>query len=137
MTLPDVKATFGKAVKGKRIELGISQEELAHRAGLHRTYISDVERGTRNLSLESIEKLAGALELSLATLFARAADQVGPDPFIEILLIEDDPHDVHLTLRAFRKARITNVVHVARDGAEALDFIFATGAHSRRMNQAL
>jgi len=124
-------------VKAQRIELGISQEELAHRANLHRTYISDVERGMRNLSLESIEKLAQALELSVSRLFARAGDGGGPDPFVEILLVEDNPDDVQLTLRAFRKARITNVVHVSRDGAEALDFLFATGAHGRRTNQPL
>src|SRR6266853_3328336 len=53
-----LKQLFGKAIRSKRSELGISQEELADRAGLHRTYISDVERGARNLSLESIEKLA-------------------------------------------------------------------------------
>src|SRR5438477_8397408 len=105
----DLKRLFGTAIKGKRSELGISHEELAHRAGLHRTYISDVERGARNLSLESIEKLAHALELSVATLFARAGDGAGADPFVEILLVEDNPDDVQLTLRAFRKARITNV----------------------------
>ena len=49
--------------------MGISQEELAERAALHRTYVSDIERGTRNLSLESIERLAGALEVSVSALF--------------------------------------------------------------------
>jgi two-component system response regulator len=47
-----------------------------------------------------------------------------------ILLVEDNPDDVALTLRAFRKNQIVNPVVVARDGAEALDFLFGTGAHA-------
>lgn len=65
-----IKVRFGLAIKCRRGELGISQEELAFRCGLHRTYISDIERGSRNLSLENIEKLAKALEISLSALFA-------------------------------------------------------------------
>lgn len=51
---------------------------------------------------------------------------------VDILLVEDNPKDVELTLRAFRKANLTNRIHVARDGAEALDFIFCEGAHAAR-----
>ena len=46
---------------------------------------------------------------------------------VEILLVEDNPTDVELTLRALKKHNLANKVHVVRDGAEALDFIFATG----------
>ncbi|SMF40381.1 two-component system, unclassified family, response regulator [Tistlia consotensis] len=49
-----------------------------------------------------------------------------------ILLIEDNPDDEALTLRAFRKNNISNPVVVARDGAEALDYLFATGEHAGR-----
>jgi transcriptional regulator with XRE-family HTH domain len=49
--------------------LGLSQEALAERAALHRTYISDIERGARNVSLLSIERLARGLEVSIAMLF--------------------------------------------------------------------
>ena len=66
----DIKKRFGLAVRQRRYELGISQEELSFRAGLHRTYISDIERGSRNTSLENIEKLAKALEISVSALFA-------------------------------------------------------------------
>ncbi|ARP44653.1 Regulatory protein MunI (plasmid) [Geobacillus thermodenitrificans] len=49
--------------------MGISQEELAFRCGLHRTYISDIERGTRNVSLENIERIAHALNVPPKDLF--------------------------------------------------------------------
>jgi CheY-like chemotaxis protein len=47
---------------------------------------------------------------------------------IEILLVEDDPNDVELTLHAFKKNKLTNRIHVVRDGAEALEFLFGSGA---------
>src|ERR1051326_8246190 len=50
----------------------------------------------------------------------------------EILLVEDNPNDVELTLRALRKQNLENKVFVVRDGAEALDFIFASGAYASR-----
>ena len=56
------------AVHERRELLGISQEELAHRAGLHRTYISDIERGARNPSLKTLSRLADALEISTSDL---------------------------------------------------------------------
>jgi CheY-like chemotaxis protein len=133
---PDLKVLFGTTIKSKRSELGLSQEELADRAGLHRTYVSDVERGTRNVSLGSIEKLAHALGLSVWRLFEEAADGQGAEQ-LEILLVEDEPNDVDLTLRAFKRARISNPVHVAHDGVDALDFIFARGAHADRQDKAL
>jgi transcriptional regulator with XRE-family HTH domain len=71
----DVKKAFGATVRMRRKQLGISQEELAERSDLNRTYISDVERGSRNVSLENIERLAHALEWSIATLFAAADNE--------------------------------------------------------------
>ncbi len=49
-----------------------------------------------------------------------------------ILLVEDSPDDVELTLRAFRRSKILNEIVVAADGVEALDYVFATGAHAGR-----
>ncbi|MGA2248453.1 MAG: response regulator [Verrucomicrobiota bacterium] len=54
------------------------------------------------------------------------------DNDIEILLVEDSPDDLEMGLRALRKANLANRIQVARDGAEALDFIFGTGPHSGR-----
>lgn len=51
---------------------------------------------------------------------------------VEILLVEDNPNDVELTLRALKKHNLANRVHVVEDGAEALDFIFAEGAYAKR-----
>ncbi|MEE9230145.1 MAG: response regulator [Acidobacteriota bacterium] len=51
---------------------------------------------------------------------------------VDILLVEDNPNDVDLTLHAFKKSNLTNRIHVARDGAEALEFIFCTGAYAHR-----
>src|SRR5438309_12074472 len=51
---------------------------------------------------------------------------------VEILLVEDNPNDVELTLRALRKQNLDNKVFVVRDGAEALDFIFASGNYTSR-----
>lgn len=49
-----------------------------------------------------------------------------------ILLVEDNPDDVELTLRAFEKSKVANAIVVARDGAEALDYLFAGGVHAGR-----
>jgi len=53
----------------------------------------------------------------------------------DILLVEDNPNDVKLTLHAFKTANLANTVHVARDGVEALEFLFCTGAHADRSMQ--
>jgi CheY-like chemotaxis protein len=51
---------------------------------------------------------------------------------VELLLVEDDPNDVELALLALRKHHLANQIHVARDGEEALDFLFCRGPHSNR-----
>ena len=56
-------------MKIRREELNVTQETLAAKAGIHRTYLSDIECGTRNVSLENIERLAAALALTLPALF--------------------------------------------------------------------
>ena len=51
---------------------------------------------------------------------------------VDILLVEDNPNDAELTLHAFRKHKLTNRIHLVRDGAEALEFVFGTGAYASR-----
>lgn len=60
---------FGDRVRALRIARGLSQEQLAERAGLHRTYISSLERGQRNVGLDNIHAIAQALEVRPSQLF--------------------------------------------------------------------
>lgn len=72
MNTSDILNRFGKAIRGERRKLGISQEELAFRCGLHRTYIGSVERGERNISLENIVKIAKTCDMSASKLLGNA-----------------------------------------------------------------
>lgn len=67
--MEDVRIRFGKALRQRRHRLGVSQEEFADMCSLDRTYVGGIERGERNVSLMNIEKLAKALDVSLADLF--------------------------------------------------------------------
>jgi transcriptional regulator with XRE-family HTH domain len=67
--MKDIQKRFGNNVRILRKHKGISQETLAFKCGLHRTYVSDVERGSRNISLINIEKIAKALSVSIKELF--------------------------------------------------------------------
>jgi transcriptional regulator with XRE-family HTH domain len=66
----DLRARFGRRVRELRLASGLSQEELAHRAGLHYTYVGGIERGERNLGLMNVERVAAGLGISLAELFS-------------------------------------------------------------------
>lgn len=61
----EILTKFGQKVRERRFELGLSQEELATRAGVHRTYVGMIERAEKNITLTNIEKIAKALGLSL------------------------------------------------------------------------
>jgi len=65
----EVLIKFGQRVREERQELNLSQEELADKAGVHRTYIGMIERAEKNITLENIEKIAKALGKSIASLF--------------------------------------------------------------------
>lgn len=138
-----LQAKLGATVRMWRNRLGITQEELAWRSDMHRTYIADIERGGRNITLRSIAQLAAALQISVQSLLANAEDEDETDPkkkgrkpglktMGEVLLVEDDPADVDLTLLAFKRAKFANPVKVVRDGQEALDYLFCTGRFTKR-----
>jgi transcriptional regulator with XRE-family HTH domain len=65
----EILIKFGNRVRDERTKLGISQEELAARAGLHRTYIGMIERAEKNITLENIQKVCKALGLSIGDFF--------------------------------------------------------------------
>lgn len=65
----EILIKFGKKVRQERARLSLSQEELASRAGVHRTYIGMIERAEKNITLENIEKIAKALKISIADFF--------------------------------------------------------------------
>jgi transcriptional regulator with XRE-family HTH domain len=64
----DVQARLGKNLRKLRETVGVSQEEFAHIVGIHRTYVSDLERGTRNPTIVVVEKIAQALKVSAGSL---------------------------------------------------------------------
>jgi transcriptional regulator with XRE-family HTH domain len=66
----DIRVLFGRRVRDLRKAQDLSQEELAHRAGVHYTYLGGIERGERNPALVNIARIAGALGISVAELFA-------------------------------------------------------------------
>jgi CheY-like chemotaxis protein/DNA-binding XRE family transcriptional regulator len=135
-----IEKRLGIAVKAWRSRLKIPQDDLAKRAGFHRSYISDIERGSRNVSIKSIEKLADALGISVLTLFAdmdnkAASTPLRSDEMVDILLVEDNDNDTLLVVQALKKANLTNRIFAVRDGAMALNFLFCTGEFAyRRLN---
>lgn len=65
----NIQEAFGKKVRELRQKMGISQENFADICDLHRTYISDVELGKRNISIENIQRVADALNMTMEELF--------------------------------------------------------------------
>lgn len=65
----NIKLKIGHRIKQMRTGMGISQEALANKAGLDRTYVTDVENGRRNISIQNLEKLILALNVSISDFF--------------------------------------------------------------------
>ncbi|MEK4486932.1 helix-turn-helix transcriptional regulator [Psychrobacillus sp. FSL H8-0484] len=92
--MEDIVSIVGDRIRSFRKERGLSQEELAHQASLHNTYIGQLERGEKNATIESLFKITNALEITLEELFRNT--QTGPKAnSIEITqiitLLEDSP----------------------------------------------
>ncbi|MBN8809634.1 MAG: helix-turn-helix transcriptional regulator [Sphingomonas sp.] len=66
----DIRQRLARNLRRLRQERGWSQEDFADRAGIHRTYVSDIERGARNPTITVVEKLAGPLDASASELLA-------------------------------------------------------------------
>lgn len=130
------------AVREYRQLLGITQEELAWRSDLHRTYIADIERGARNITLRSVENLAKALQITIGHLISSAAAKLTTaipadaptDPIVEkdILLIEDNAMDAVMAARAFTHAKITNPLKLFREAEHALEYLYGTGRYAQQ-----
>lgn len=71
MKATQTRKQFGKRLREIRKKMGLSQEELGFRAGIHRTYIGAIERGEQNISVDNIHKLAKALKVSVDKLFKK------------------------------------------------------------------
>lgn len=68
---------LGQTIRSLRLEKKISQEKFADMCGLHRTYVSDVELGKRNVSLENIERMSDALDIKMSELFRKVEENEG------------------------------------------------------------
>ena len=134
----DIVSRFGASVRDLRRRMGISQETLAERADLHRTYVAGIEGGVRNVTLKVVDKLAKALQVSPATLLSGAVlegngrSRPRAQQFVDILLAEHNPDDVQTTLLAFKETRFVNSVHVVHDGQETLDYLVCQGKYTSR-----
>lgn len=73
---------FGKRIRQLRKEKGMSQEKLAEKSGLHNTYIGQIERGEKNASLESIQKLSEGLGVSVAEIFETFTESPRENPIL-------------------------------------------------------
>ena len=69
--MSDIAKVLGQRIRNYRTSLGFSQEKLAELCGCHHTYIGQLERGEKNATIESIEKISAALNISLSTLFEK------------------------------------------------------------------
>lgn len=91
--MSDIAKLIGQRIRNYRTNLGLSQEKLAELSGCHPTYIGQLERGEKNATLESIEKIAAALGVSLSKLFEKLGGK------------EDGTRDIPLECYEFLSAK--------------------------------
>ena len=77
--MSEITKTVGQRIRHYRNQSGLSQEKLAEISGCHPTYIGQIERGEKNATIESLEKISSALEISLASLFEKIGDESNAD----------------------------------------------------------
>jgi transcriptional regulator with XRE-family HTH domain len=137
----ELQKKLGAVIRACRHQLGITQEELAWRADIHRTYIADIERGARNVTLRSVANVAKALQVTIGDLFAhvtapsgvapRVGDEPAPTEVRNILLVEHDTAAAAMTARAFKRAKLANPLVIIHDGETALDYLLGAGRYAR------
>lgn len=91
--MSEIAKSVGQRIRNYRTKLGLSQEKLAEMSGCHPTYIGQLERGEKNATLESIEKIAAALNISLSKLFEKLDNR------------EDHKRDIPLECYEFLSAK--------------------------------
>ncbi|MBQ2757220.1 MAG: helix-turn-helix transcriptional regulator [Clostridia bacterium] len=99
--MSDIAKTLGRRIRNHRTTQGLSQEKLAELSGCHPTYIGQLERGEKNATIESIEKISAALQVSLSKLFENldtVQDSVRDIPLAcyEFLLAKTKEEQEHL-----------------------------------------
>ena len=75
--MSDIAKIIGQRIRNYRTQKGLSQEKLAELAGCHPTYIGQLERGEKNATLESVEKIASAMDISMSELFDKLGKSGG------------------------------------------------------------
>jgi DNA-binding XRE family transcriptional regulator len=138
----ELQARLGAVVRACRHQLGITQEELAWRAEIHRTYLADIERGKRNVTLRTAANLARTLQITIGHMFAYSTARSGavppanwnlvPNEIRNILLVEHHVKAAAETARGFMRARLANPIKIVRDGEAGLSYLFGTGRYARR-----
>jgi len=138
----DLQTRLGAVVRACRHKLGVTQEELAWRADIHRTYLADIERGARNVTLRIVANVARALQITIGHLFAHVTAPSGTAPHVgsepapnevrDILLVEHHAAAAAATARAFKRAGLANPLKIVRDGETGLNYLFGTGRYARR-----
>lgn len=121
---------LSEVLKARRVQLGLSQSEVGSRAGLHRTYVSEVERGAQNITIETLWRLAEALETTVLLLIEDATIAIRASDPIEVLLIEDNAADIHMVKRTLQASKISSNLTVLSDGKDALDYLNRKGAYA-------
>lgn len=95
---------IGERIRRLRKEMDLSQEQLAERSGLHTNYVGQVERGEKNLTLETLEKVVGGLDISLEELFRYIGPMEQKDALSQIveLLVERHTEDQKMALSVLK-----------------------------------
>ena len=86
--MSDIAKILGQRIRSRRTAKGWSQEKLAELSGCHHTYIGQIERGEKNATIESIEKISTALGVSLSSLFEKLGAQEGSESSIPLACYE-------------------------------------------------